>query len=82
MKNEDLKDFSIDELEIKAKQTKYASSVLGGTILLLYIVTIYNSINKGEFDILMVVAIALTYTVIAGFQKAKKIEEEIKSKKS
>ncbi len=80
MNKEKLKELSLEELEKKVKTSKFGTGLLAGLILVLYIVTISSTIKNGEFDTMMIVAIALTFTVIYGFRNIKALEEEINNR--
>jgi len=80
MDEEKLKSLSLDELTKKAKSTKQTTNFLAGIVLVLYIVTIYGSIRTGEFDFIMLVAIAFTFTIFSNYRKVRKMEDEMASR--
>jgi TctA family transporter len=80
-KQPELSSLSIEELEKRAKTTKFAASFLLGVILLQLCIGIYLTIKNG-FNVFITLPFAFLPLVILIFNELKKIKTELEKRKS
>lgn len=81
MKKSNFEKYTDEQLINKGKQTKTLSFILLGLLIVLLIVTGYQSITT-EFNPLIIIPFALFPIVIANYAMAKKIRTEINSREN
>ncbi|PUB34744.1 hypothetical protein C8J95_102412 [Elizabethkingia sp. YR214] len=81
MKNENFSDLSTEELLKKQKTIKPLTITLIGTLILLFVLSLFITFKKG-FTALLVVPIALSPIVILNLNNLKNIQKEINSRKN
>ena len=81
MNNKKYETLSIPELNEKKAVLMSSASILTGLLILLFVLMIWSTIRKGEFDWLsMLFVISCAITVFNNFKEAKKITNELKSR--
>ncbi len=81
MKNENFSDLSTEELLKRQKTIKPLTILLIGTLILLFVLSLFITIKKG-FTALLVVPIALSPIAILNLNNLKNIQKEINSRKN
>ena len=81
MKKNNLKNKTTERLQSDLKGLKIVTGALAGILIVLFAMTLYNSITKKEFDPLMIVAISLSAILPLQFSNMKKIGTELKTRK-
>lgn len=77
MKNQlDLTTLTKEELEKRAKSTKFVTSILLGSIIIQFAAGVYLTILKG-FNVFLIIPVAFLPLIILNFNNLKKIKEEI-----
>ena len=77
MAKKDLQDYSSEELLQMKKKLSFATGLLAGILIVLFIVAIYDSIEEGEFNVIIVTPIALSTIVLINYQKIKQIKQDL-----
>jgi hypothetical protein len=80
MAQKQLKELTVDELKQRAKSIKIVTWFLVVMLLVLFCVTLYQSIRDGKIQTLLFVPIALFPIVLFNFVSIKKINSEVKSR--
>ncbi len=80
MAKKELNELTIEELKQRAKSIKIVTWFLVVMLLVLFCMTLYQSVRDGEMQILLVVPIALLPIVLFNFGNIKKINSEVKSR--
>ncbi|MCL1667103.1 redox-active disulfide protein 2 [Elizabethkingia ursingii] len=81
MKSENFSDFSTEELLKKQKIIKPLTIMHIGTLILLFVLSLFITFKKG-FTALLVVPIALSPIAILNLNNLKSIQKEINSRKN
>lgn len=84
MKREDqnnLSNLSLEELNKKAKTTKFITGLLGGVLLIQFAAGIYLLTQKG-FNVFVVIPVAFLPIFLINLTGIKKINEEIARRKA
>ncbi|MGB5692010.1 MAG: hypothetical protein WBM43_05325 [Flavobacteriaceae bacterium] len=69
--------WSTEQLNRQVKSLRFATGLLGGILLLLFALTINNSIKKGQIDPLLISPIALSVIIPINIKKMREIKKEI-----
>ncbi len=69
--------WSTEQLNRQVKSLRFATGLLGGLLLLLFALTINNSIKKGQIDPLLISPIALSVIIPINIKKMREIKKEI-----
>jgi len=77
-----MKNLSEKELLEKEKSMKMTTGLLVGILLILFIITLNSTIKEKEFDVLMIVPIALSTIVFTNYKKIKGIQNELSIRKN
>ncbi|MEN0003194.1 MAG: hypothetical protein AAF798_03585 [Bacteroidota bacterium] len=77
MAKKELHEYTLEELQSKAKGQKTVTSILIGLIIALFGVSLYGLFARGDSGGTMVIGFALLSIVLLNFQQLKKINEEI-----
>ncbi|MEN8790000.1 MAG: hypothetical protein ABF295_10830 [Flavobacteriaceae bacterium] len=66
-----------EQLTRQVKNLKLTTGLLAGILLLLFAITIYNTIKEGQFDPLMISPIALSIIIPLNIKRMREIKVEI-----
>jgi len=77
----DMKNKTIEQLKKEYKVLKSGTNFFAGILIVLFIVTIYNSFSQKSFDPLLAMAFAFSAILPMNYKKMKTIKTEIDSRK-
>lgn len=81
MKNQsDLSTLTTEELEKKAKSTKFVTGLLVGSIIVQFTAGVYLTVING-FNLFLIIPVAFLPLISLNFTNLKKIKEEIEKRK-
>jgi uncharacterized membrane protein len=81
LKKDNFRDMTTEDLIKKKKTTSFATGLLTGVLIFLFITTISQAINKG-FTPLLVIPFALLPVMIMIYGQVRSINRELKNRKS
>lgn len=77
MNQKDLDQLSIEELQVKIRNHKLATSILLGLLIVLFSSIIYMTFTSGSITPMLAVPIVLTPLVVMNFKKVRMMQDEI-----
>lgn len=80
-KQPELSELSLEELEKRAKMTKFSSIMLIVAVSLQFLTGVYLTFKNG-FNVFIILPMAFLPLIIVNFTNLKKINEEIAKRKS
>ncbi len=80
-KKDNLSDMTTEDLIKKKKSTSFATGLLTGVLIVLFMSTIFQTINKG-FTTLLAVPFGLLPLLIMSYSKLNSMDKELKSRKT
>ena len=80
-KEPELSSLTLEELNKRAKTTKFATGLLLGVIILQFIIGLYLTFKQG-FNVFTVIPMAFLPMVFVNYANLKKINEEIAKRNS
>ncbi len=69
--------WTTEQLIKQIKNLKLTTGLLAGILLVLFAITIYNTIKEGQFDPLMISPIALSIIIPLNIKRMREIKDEI-----
>ena len=73
--------WSTEQLNRQVKTLRFTTGLLGGILLLLFALTLNNSIKKGQIDPLLISPVALSVIIPINIKKMREIKKELHRRK-